>query len=698
MPVLLVPLLVGAGLSAAAAGAVASGITLAISIGGSLLLNIMNRPQKQRYNGQVTGKQANPARVRAYGRCKLGGAMFFNASNGPELMQGVIHCEGPIDQFEEWWLKDIKVTKAEGDLGWSTAGVWPWQDKVGIQSQLGRADQTTNGILIGKFPDWWGDNKPCKGLALTVIQCILPGDPEKNFQKYFPSGIPEVRVVARCSKIYDPRDSSQTWANDESWKWSDNSAICILNHLTGYRWGIDASTGLPVRMPIGFGIAIERINVASFIAYANLCDQDVFTGSESPAEHRYRCWGTFTLDQEPREVMRDLLATCDGELIQLGDGTIGIRGGRWENPSVTITTSMVLTMEMQRGNDKFSAFNSIKPRYTEPTQDYQQLEGATWDDGPAQAAQGSIVTKDLDLAFVPSYTQALRLAKVVMAKGNPKWFLTLTCSLAALNALGERIVHVNLDVGINEDFLVTAYQINVEQQTVKITLSSLTEEAYAWNGEPPPGPQPPPTEPPGYVVPTPAGLALSLVVSTIGSAKAAQIKAAITPPLDTTLSLVAQYKKTTDSVWLDMTADSVAYTALSNYAEDGATYDVRVAFKTFGGRLGSYASGTIVVQTDTVAPTVPTTFAGVKSGANEDLSWRNPNSANFYATRIYRATGATAVFSSATLVQTVFGAANALAAWTDTAPPTGSTYRYWAKAINASGVASTEVGPVTQAF
>lgn len=674
MPVALVPILTGIGLSAGIAGTVANIVTAGVLIGLNLLLG-QKKPESHQ-SQQVMGRAANPARRIVYGRAKLGGEMYLQESNG-SLYQGLVHCEGPVDAIEEWWLNDLKIDGgvATADTALTQAGVWPWQQYASYQSQIGAADQAANSLLVGAFGAWWGNDRRNRGLCLTALKFDIPPDPDKNFQKQFPTGIPALRVVVRGRKLFDPRTNITAW--------SENPALVIRDYLTSSR---------------GFDIDEAWINDASFADFANLCAQGVYVGPGYPAELRYRCDGSFTLDQEPRDVLRKMLATCDGELVSLPDGTIGIRGGRWDNPTVILTQEMMIEVEVRRGNGAMASYNQIKPRYTDPTQDYQQIEGATYDDMDAQALRGSVVPSDLDVEFVPSYTQALRLAKIRMAKDNPKHALTMTCGVAAFGAWSERIVHVSLPMfGIDEGFWVKAQEIDLDAMTIRLELGSLSPDAYAWAGATVTGPTPPPGPPPGYVIPSVSGLALSIATSTLGGKQVQQVKLIVTPPSDKGLLLAAQYRRVGDASWLDMVSDNAAYTALSGYLTDGASYEVRAAFKAFGsGRLGTYATGTIVAKVDTVAPSPPTSLAKSLASGTVTLTWTNPGSANFYAARIYRATGASAVFADALLVHTRYGAPSSSGTWDDT-PAAGATYRYWATAINQSGVESASAGPVTQA-
>jgi hypothetical protein len=154
------------------------------------------------------------------------------------------------------------------------------------------------------------------------------------------------------------------------------------------------------------------------------------------------CDGQYYMDQAPTEVLSRILETCDAHLYTLADGTIGIRGGIWQTPTVTITNDMIISADFTQGNEKFAVVNELKIQITSPWLDYQTVEGEPYSDEDDQDING-VLAQDFTLPWVQSYSQARRLAKITMAKRNPRWrFNSLVCTLGALDALGEQFIHV----------------------------------------------------------------------------------------------------------------------------------------------------------------------------------------------------------------------------------------------------------------
>ena len=69
-----------------------------------------------------------------------------------------------------------------------------------------------------------------RGCAYSLTVSTAPS--EKQFPKVFPSGTwPEHRVLIRASLVRNLNDLTQT-DDPATWKWSDNAALCIRDHLT----------------------------------------------------------------------------------------------------------------------------------------------------------------------------------------------------------------------------------------------------------------------------------------------------------------------------------------------------------------------------------------------------------------------------------------------------------------------------------
>ncbi|GAN52073.1 hypothetical protein ME121_6184 [Methylobacterium sp. ME121] len=422
---------------------------------------------EKRADAQVTVRQPVAARRRVLGQAKVGGVIFALETlkyDNPDddkakvLYRGAVHCVGPVTILQ-YWLGDVKTSLGEG-----AGGVVPdsvYQGKVAIEGHPGTEDQPASAALL-KLP-YWNASMQLKGLCYSVVVAT----PLRKGSQIFPEGAPDVRLLVAGAPSYDPRSGG--------FGYSDNAAIVLLDYLMHES---------------GYGLAAAEINMSTFADLANVCGEQVPLITPDPngatSELRYRSWGSYDYSEQRADVLARMLAACDGELYQDGDGLVAVRGGRWQAPTFTIDESMIQGWDqLEEGDEAYNTFTRIKHTYTDPFQDYQPTEGDPWDDLASQSVQGVIET-ERSFIRAPSHSQSRRLAKIAMAKGNPRFRLTgLRLSPAGLPAYGEATVTLVLpSFGINTTFAVMRGTLAMSGNaltSVKLDLISLDASAYAWD-------------------------------------------------------------------------------------------------------------------------------------------------------------------------------------------------------------------------
>ncbi len=638
----------------------------AVTLGASYLLSSMQKKPKGDPQ-QVTVKQSIPPRTRSYGRVKVGGAMVFMETGGiGALFQVIVHGEGEWDAIEEWWMNDTNGAVSAG-----VVTVLPWGSNITIESHLGSPGQAASAMLTSTFAGIWTADHRLRGLAYTVMRFAWVQ--EKYFSKVYPNGPPALRVVARTAKVYDPRNGSTAF--------SENSSLCIRDYLIHSR---------------GFKISASQIDDTSFAAFANVCDEAVALGAGG-TEPRYRVALTYDMTQEPREVLRMLLQSCDAEIYPTADGKVGIRGGKWEAPTVTLTEDHILSYQYEQGNDKLAAFNRLKLTFTHREADYQPVEIDPWEDLASQAEVG-VLQQDLTLQQVPSWTQARRLGKIFSARSNPRHRLTLRTNAAGILALGERCVHIKIaELNIDHDFFVEKFELGGDL-TGDLTLASLDASAYAWNAAVEEGT--PPTVPASTstinVPPKPTGLVLSLLrVQATAGLFLVKIRATVAPLVSAQWETIGRYRKVGSSNWVEM-ADDGDWAMVTEVLEDGGEYEVQAAHAGYGGfssgTIGDWTdSVTITTVADVTAPDSPSGLGATTGAGSALVSWFNPTSSNYYSSLLYRST--VNDFGSASMIEQVFGSPGAFMEHPESLA--AGTYYWWIVSTNRSGAQADPVGPAT---
>jgi len=142
-----------------------------------------------------------------------------------------------------------------------------------FNAHLGADDQVADPMLVASIPKWTSAHR-LRGIA--YIAASFEYDSRGMF-----SSVPELTVVARGKKLYDPRKdgsisggSGSHRINDSStFEWSDNAALALLDYISNDEYGK--------------GLSASLINLQSFQTAANtaetLVDVPEFGGSYSSA-------------------------------------------------------------------------------------------------------------------------------------------------------------------------------------------------------------------------------------------------------------------------------------------------------------------------------------------------------------------------------------------------------------------------------
>lgn len=669
--------------------AVVGNVALIGSLAAASYLMRPNAPKPS--DGQVTTKQPISPRRRNYGRVKVGGVIIFSEVADGKLYEVVALNQGEIDAFEEHWLGDIQVT-LDGDSNAIPveAGNNAFANKgrhyVQIYFEYGTDSDPGFVGLRATFPTKWTEAHRALGVAKVLIVSQQP-DP-RDYTQVFPAGRPVYRGVIRASKVLDPRDSDQNKDNPATWKWSENPVL----HALDYHRHADA-----MRLAVFDDVLFTPAALAEdWIPAANICDEPV-TLKAGGTEPRYRCAGGYLLTQPPKDVLPQIMATCAGQVFMRPDGAIGIRVGQPVTPSLVFGADEKHVLGytgFRSGDDLFLAANEITAKFTSPDHDFQDTEATPWRNEADITARGQELTSEIDLSWVPSYSQARRLMKVEYHRKNPACVGQFKTDLHALNGFGEQYLTLTLsemDVAAQE-FEVKSFEINPGEGACSLNLSAFdSTAAYAWDpateeGDPPPIPD---LTRASMVVDPPSGVTASPAVRTISTGtNGVVLVIGWTTPARIDYRANAQYKLHSASDWLPAMVSDDGISAETPLLQDGATYDVRVQFVS-GSRTSEWTEvDTILVG---VPPDPPLNFVGTPSGGTQVITWRNSSSPNLSVIRIWAGT------PSATFPAVNMGTRTAVPGANDswTFSLAAGTWKFWIASETAAGVRSAPVGPIS---
>ncbi len=236
-------------------------------------------------------------------------------------------------------------------------------------------------------------------------------------------GFPSFKFVLKGVNLYDPREDttaggsgSQRWNSPATWTEAPaNPAQVIYSLLRGVQYDSAWFFG-------GQTISEAQLPISAWAAAMNECEASVaLNTSPASTEPQFACSGEVRLDMEPAQVIKDLLAACNGRLSENG-GVYKPHVGAAGAAVMSITDDDILITEGQT----FEPFKSIAEQINGVTAKYlEPAEGWTAKDAPAfynpdlEAEDGGRrQLVDFSYDYVTSGTQVQRLMRAAVLEAR----------------------------------------------------------------------------------------------------------------------------------------------------------------------------------------------------------------------------------------------------------------------------------------
>lgn len=520
------------------------------------------RPSTVSREVQHNIRQSAYPRYKVMGIARVGGLLWFFAASKKKMYVATILSQGAIHSIISYYVRDIECLIDASNYVTTP----PFRAKSGrryvkFQRRMGRKGQTASSLLMEAFPDTVTEDHILKGISYLVAVFTQP--PEKNFQRVFRSQIPEVAAVVRGCFVYDPRVSTAVFQDSGTWVWTTNPVLLVLDYL------INSD---------GMKLGLQAINLPSFAALANWCDEKIQTRDQG-RRPRYELGGIYSFDEDPADVLNAMLDSFSGELYTDMDGSIAITADGFETATVVITEDMVIELDAKRLSGALFEYSVVKCRYTSEKHGYFENgeEAEPWIDEDIRARIGRDIPFQFDLPMVFRHDQARRLMKMKFHDLNPEWSIEAVLDYNGLALFGERLARmVYAPLGIDQVFRVGMVAPDEGEDgfaRISVKLASVNMEAFRWDAAREEGTAPvvPPVTDDDEAPVAPTGLAA--VVGQDGS----NIQALITWTAKTSgKTQETQWKLASDPNWTTITTGPDDYDrVLANLTLD-AEYIFRV--------------------------------------------------------------------------------------------------------------------------
>lgn len=600
---------------------------------------------------------------RGYGRVRKGGPIGFTGAVDQERHYTVlIAAHSTVGPVEHRLDERVVEIDEEGEVVTEPIAVGD-RSQGSIRAYAGQSGQVADAALVAAF-DEITEAHDYAGLSYAAITARRPF--KGNFSEVYPnyrdnapwSYLP---VWDMHDRVWDPRT--------ETYGWTQNAALIFAHEVTTY---------------LGRDVDWEEI-----AAEADICDELV-TNGDGGTQRRWTVNGWFDDGMTWDEVQARLLMACDGFVYERPDGAIGLKVGRWVEPSLTLTAADFLSVTVSEGQD-LGAPSEAVVIYREPANGHR-----AWPTGTLIAdAAVEPARLQSEAHLVDSHNQACRLSKRLLRLERARYQVSGTLKVVGYDAIGERFVRfAHAELGVTCVLEIVRLIRGRDGVTFQLEARSVEADDFAFVAA---------TEEParpasGVVVSsddvaTVAGFAGVAVQSTGGSAAIRWSWDDVDERYALQIRVRAPGAGIDDWQVTEIPEGGASRFRMSGLL-DGATYEAQIRNRTAARRFSDWAPETpisVVAIADNDAPDDLEAFAAVADGSDVDLTWTAPNDSQFYAVRIYRADDSTD-FDDAVLVRTEYGLPGNADAWTDESLAAGD-YAYWAEPINASGVAGDLSGP-----
>lgn len=642
--------------------------------------------------GKVNVKIPDPPRWINGGRARQGGgALFGEFDDKGRWWMLIVHSDSILHAPYQYFLDDEPVTvdasryvvqkefrlktnkdkdPAESDgEGKGYVRIWT--------TTYSETDPTPPRIpaLDSEFPTKWTSDHRLVGTTFSVV-CMDALEIEHRFKIYrwrgpFGLGEPAVSVVGDWDNMYDPRDPSQVLGDRTTYKPSRNAAIVWAWFRTH---------------PFGRNKAESSINWDRIAEQADICDQDV-EGIEG-TQKRYEA-GVAIVDSKRRaDAEKEILLACDGQIVFDEDGKSWVRVGHWYDPTLSFSRNRdIMAMASMEAQDGESETQGVIVEYIEPAANYTKQPSAAWINPLYYDPLTTPKFLKVPIQACQNHNQAMRLAKGIGMRSQPRHKIGPTVNLRGLRARHERIVTINYDNTFAGDYEI-ATPVEMDGAGIFTGFGAVPIEPSRW------------TLLPGEEQPKPVvdGLGGTVTYPAITGENVYYSEGTIKidfPALSRgDASYVAEYIPSDEITggendpWAPMTVN--INVAVSGSVLGGISYTVRYRYVTGSGR-GPAWEYAVITPENPMSP--PSEISAVGGAGEAEVTWRNPTDAALAYVILYRNTVddfGTAADISGELV----GGLGQVMSVTDDSLAAGD-YFYWVVAFDAHDTPSTPLGSVS---
>lgn len=386
-----------------------------------------------------------------------------------------------VTAISEIWFEEKQAWTAAGGVTATYSG---------YLTVTTRTEGTAGNTIAINGGGKWGSTRRMTGCAYVHLRIKRTGTTKKA-ESPLVNGLPSrVTIIGNGALLYDPRKDSTVpggsgshRSNDQT-TWGvytdpddcDNPALQLLWWLLG--WKINS------KLSVGCGVPPSRIDMASFITAANICDENVSLAIGG-TQKRYRTSGTASDGDSRMDIINMFLSSMNGTLRDNG-GKLSVTVMKNDLADYVLDfdeSDMLGSFEWQQTRGLTENYNLARGRYVDPSANslYQPVDypevGFASPDGIERATT-------IDLMYVEDGRRAQRIAKQILQRNQYRGMFSATFSAKALGCQVGDVVRLNITAlgWTNKLFRVVSQEIRFDGQ-VPLALVEENAAIYAWDNE-----------------------------------------------------------------------------------------------------------------------------------------------------------------------------------------------------------------------
>ena len=339
---------------------------------------------------------------------------------------------------------------------------------------IGLGDQVSPpSRILGEIPSVVQSTDAWQNCTVVWIRAGI-GDKGKANDNW-PARPPALALRGKWSKVYDPRDASQSAGDPLTWKHSNTSALITL----------DCARTNPLE-----AFADEEIDFDSFATAADVDDTQIQLKAGG-TEAQFETHGVVAFNgTEIATLIEPLFENAAAEPTRV-NGKLAILPGTARTSIMTIDDFIGDTLEYQPHLPGRATANTFLTRFTSKDRNYEpaplepyRLPGALAEDN------GQEVVANLSFTLCQSARQAMKLQKVFAYNARSQQTLTGTLPHAAIPLIVGEGATLGLPIlsGLNGEYIVqnilptlAPHEEDRVAVELSVTMVRASAEAYAWD-------------------------------------------------------------------------------------------------------------------------------------------------------------------------------------------------------------------------